>query len=140
MTRQTKLLTSCARNDAAVGRFWGFLSTLFLFFYGTALASGLWPTSISSFKLLLSLWVLPVLAVGAPVVGIFQLLQHRFPDFARGYGSAAMVTACFCGALLMFWNIRFLTELQEDKVWSQRHQAQGQSEPVGAQHPNLSAH
>src|SRR6266852_2874083 len=94
MTKRTKLLTTCARNDTAGGRFVGFLSTLFLFGNAIDLAKRRLPAS-SYYKLLMPISLLSALAVAAPIVCIFLWLRPRAPDFARGYRSGSLIVAIF---------------------------------------------
>jgi hypothetical protein len=133
MTRPTKLLTSCARNDAAVGRFWGFLSSLFLFGAASSLVLGAFQSSHVAFDFLTLLSALPV----GLVVGLaFYWLRPRFPDFARGYRSGSLIVAIFFCVLSLWWDIQLLTAIREGKDWAQRHQAQSHSDPIGALGPN----
>ena len=113
MTERTKLLTSCARNDAAWGRLLGLLSTVFLFGEALGLATRHLPAS-SGYELPL-LELVSVLALAALVTCVFRWLRQRLPDFARGYRSGSLIAATIWGMLLLLWNIQMISGMIEDK-------------------------
>jgi hypothetical protein len=99
MTKRTKLLTSSAYNDVALGRLVGVLSALFLIVGAMELAERFWPLA-SDYNLLLSLWS-PALTVAALVVCIFRWLRSRVPDFARGYRAGSVIVGIIFGAFFL---------------------------------------
>lgn len=129
MKKRTKLLTSCARNDVAVGRLVGLMSTIFVFGEADVLGIRLLPAS-SSYILLPLLSLLSALAVAALVTCVFLWLRLRLPDeFARGYRSGSLIAGIIVGVLLLWWNIQSVSVMVEDKAWVQRHHAQSQADP-----------
>jgi hypothetical protein len=105
MMRRSKLLTSSAQNDAAVGAFVGFLSTLFFVCGAFGLAERLQPpSSTSGPNDVLSLLLL--LPVGLTTGVVFTWLRRHLADFARGYRRGALIIAVIFGALYLrslFW-------------------------------------
>ena len=90
--QKPNLLTSCARNDAALGRFVGFLTTLLLLASCNALCE--WIASPPRNPLSV-IWSAPLSLLLMAVVGasIFFVLRRRVPDFARGYRAGCLITA-----------------------------------------------
>ena len=110
-----KLLTSCARNDVAVGRFVGFLATLLLLAWVFALAErvapysprGLpWSTVRGETLVQMSLSLMFALALAAVETSLFVWLRRRVPEFARGYRAGCLFILGFFAlfVLLVFFD------------------------------------
>jgi hypothetical protein len=96
MAKRSRLLTSKAQNDRAIGMLVGFLSTLYLAGSAMGLAEH-FPSSAAKGKPNVTL---PLLFDSLPVLlvwMIFFFLRWCLPDFARGYCFGALVFAVFLG-------------------------------------------
>src|SRR5207248_308049 len=98
-------LTSSAQNDAAVGRFVGFLSTLLLVCEAGGLAEKIQPSS-SNIGPNMALLLLLALPAGFVVWAAFRWPRPRFPDFARGYRSGSLIVAVFFGVIFVWGLLR----------------------------------
>jgi len=101
-----RLLTSSARNDAAVGLFVGFVSTLLVVTALFWLADRLAPHSAGGVsgatfrhETLVQMWLFLALSMPAAIAGAggFVWLRQRAPAFARGYRAGCLFTVAFWG-------------------------------------------